>query len=331
MTKQDARATNSVALKEIYHAAQQIKNTICRTPLEYSQQFSALAGTEVRLKMESLQHTGSFKLRGAANVITNLDAEQRRVGVIAPTAGNHGLGLAFAGQVASIPVTIFLPRSADPMKVSAMQACGAQITFFDDIEQARQAAMMTAKQSGMTFVSAYDNPHMIAGGGTVGLEIMEEWLKAEVILVNLGGGGLSSGIATAVKAINPAVEVWGIQSEASPTFARWKALGDTVPVDLQPSIAEGISGYIEPGTMTWPLIRDRVDLVLTVSEAEIKTAMHSMLNFHRQVVEPSGAPTIAAVVRYGKELRGRKTVCVVTGRNVSGSRYLSLLNEAVQA
>lgn len=331
MTEQDISATDSVTLKDIYRAAQQIKTTICRTPLEYSQPLSALTGTEVRIKMESLQHTGSFKLRGAANVIANLDAAQRRAGVIAPTAGNHGLGLAFAGQVANIPVTIFLPRSADPMKVSAMQACGAQLSFFADIEEARQAAIITAQQSGMTFVSAYDNPHMIAGGGTVGLEIMEDWLEAEVILVNLGGGGLSSGIATAVKAINPAVEVWGIQSEASPTFARWKESGDTVPVELQPSIAEGVSGYIEPGTMTWPFIRDRVDRVLTVSEAEIKAAMHSMLNFHRQVVEPSGALTIAAAIRYGKILEGRKTVCVVTGRNVSAPRYLTLLNEAAGA
>ena len=331
MTEQDIRATDSVTLKDIYRAAQQIKGTICQTPLEYSQPLSALAGTEVRLKMESLQHTGSFKLRGAANVIASLDAEQRRAGVVAPTAGNHGLGLAFAGQVANIPVTIFLPRSADPMKVTAMQACDAQITFFDDIEEARLAAMATARQSGMTFVSAYDNPQMIAGGGTVGLEIMEEWLEAEVILVNLGGGGLSSGIATAVKAINPAVQVWGIQSEASPTFAHWKTQGDTGPVDLQPSIAEGVSGYIEPSTMTWPFIRDRVDRVLTVSEAEIKAAMHAMLNFQRQIVEPSGAPAVAAVLRYSKELEGRKTVCVVTGRNVSGSRYLSLLNQGSQA
>jgi len=328
MTEQEISATDSVTLKDIYRAAQQIKTTICRTPLEHSQALSTLAGTEVRLKMESLQHTGSFKLRGAANVIANLDAAQRRAGVIAPTAGNHGLGLAFAGQVANIPVTIFLPRSADPMKVSAMEACGAQLSFFADIEEARQAAIITAQQSGMTFVSAYDNPHMIAGGGTVGLEIMEDWLEAEVILVNLGGGGLSSGIATAVKAINPAVEIWGIQSEVSPTFARWKESGDTVPVELQPSIAEGVSGYIEPSTMTWPFIRDRVDRVLTVSETEIKAAMYSMLNFHRQVVEPSGAPAIAAAIRYGEMLKGRKTVCVVTGRNVSAPRYLTLLNEA---
>lgn len=196
MTEQDIRATDSVTLKDIYRAAQKIKTTICRTPLEYSQGLSALTGTEVRLKMESLQLTGSFKLRGAANVIASLNTQQKHAGVIAPAAGNHGLGLAFAGQVANIPVTIFLPRSADPMKVSAMKAYGAQISFFADIKEARQAAIITAQQAGITFVSAYDNPQMIAGGGTAGLEIMEDWLEAEVILVNIGGGGLISGLAT---------------------------------------------------------------------------------------------------------------------------------------
>ncbi|RYC47991.1 threonine ammonia-lyase [Pectobacterium zantedeschiae] len=327
MTSKHQRATDTVTLKDIYAASQQIKTTICRTPLEHSQELSALVGAEIRLKMENLQQTGSFKLRGAANVLANLDAEQRRAGVIAPTAGNHGLGLAYAGHVAGIPVTIFLPRSADPMKVAAMKDCGARISFFHDIEEARQAAIAAAQQSGATFVSAYDNPHMIAGGGTVGLEIMEDWVDAEIILVNIGGGGLASGIATAAKAINPAIEIWGIQSEASPTFARWKEAGETLPVDLAPSIAEGVSGYIEPSAMTWPLVRDRVDRVLTVSEAEIKAAMLSMLELHRHVVEPSGVPTVAGAIRYASEIRGRKTVCVVTGRNISSSRYLTLLNE----
>ncbi|UYA59788.1 threonine/serine dehydratase [Pectobacterium colocasium] len=328
MTSEHQRATDAITLKDIYAASQQIKTTIRRTPLDHAQELSARVGAEIRLKMENLQQTGSFKLRGAANVLANLDAEQRRVGVIAPTAGNHGLGLAYAGQVAGIPVTIFLPRTADPMKVAAMKGCGARIMFFDDIEEARQAAIVTAQQSGATFVSAYDNPHMIAGGGTVGLEIMEDWMDAEVILVNIGGGGLASGIATAAKAINPVIEVWGIQSEASPTFSRWKEARDTLPVELAPSIAEGVSGYIEPSTMTWPLVRDRVDRVLTVSEAEIKAAMLLMLELHRHVVEPSGVPAVAGAIRYAKEIRGRKTVCVVTGRNISGSRYLTLLNEA---
>lgn len=225
MTNHRQRLTDSVTLKDIYAASGRIKSTVCKTPLELSHPLSALVGTEVRLKMENLQHTGSFKLRGAANVLASLNADQRRAGVIAPTAGNHGLGLACAGHAASIPVSIFLPFSADPIKVSAMKSYGAQVTFFDNIEDARQEAIVAAQQSGATFVSAYNNQQMIAGGGTVGLEIMEDWPDADVILVNIGGGGLASGIATAIKGINPAAEVWAVQSEASPTFERWKEAG----------------------------------------------------------------------------------------------------------
>ncbi|MEN4623876.1 threonine/serine dehydratase [Pantoea agglomerans] len=328
MTNHRQRLTDSVTLKDIYAASGRIKSTVCKTPLEPSHSLSALVGTEVRLKMENLQHTGSFKLRGAANVLASLNADQRRAGVIAPTAGNHGLGLACAGHAAGIPVSIFLPFSADPIKVSAMKSYGAQVTFFDNIEDARQEAIVAAQQSGATFVSAYNNQHMIVGGGTVGLEIMEDWPDADVILVNIGGGGLASGIATAIKGINPAAEVWAVQSEASPTFARWKEAGEAIPVEISSSIAEGISGYIEPEAMTWPLIRDRVDRVLLVSEAEIKAAMLLMLNLHSHVVEPSGVPAVAAALRYAKELSGRKVVCVVSGRNISGSRYLKLVNEA---
>ncbi|UJL39855.1 threonine/serine dehydratase [Pantoea agglomerans] len=328
MTNHRQRLTDSVTLKDIYAASGRIKSTVSKTPLELSHPLSALVGTEVRLKMENLQHTGSFKLRGAANVLASLNADQRRAGVIAPTAGNHGLGLACAGHAAGIPVSIFLPFSADPIKVSAMKSYGAQITFFDDIEDARQEAIVAAQQSGATFVSAYNNQQMIAGGGTVGLEIMEDWPDADVILVNIGGGGLASGIATAIKGINPAAEVWAVQSEASPTFACWKEAGEAIPVEISSSIAEGISGYIEPEAMTWPLIRDRVDRVLLVSEDEIKAAMLLMFNLHSHVVEPSGVPAVAAAIRYAKELSGRKVVCVVSGRNISGSRYLKLVNEA---
>ncbi|MFN2048299.1 threonine/serine dehydratase [Pantoea agglomerans] len=328
MTNHRQRLTDSVTLKDIYAASGRIKSTVCKTPLEPSHSLSALVGTEVRLKMENLQHTGSFKLRGAANVLASLNADQRRAGVIAPTAGNHGLGLACAGHAAGIPVSIFLPFSADPIKVSAMKSYGAQVTFFDNIEDARQEAIVAAQQSGATFVSAYNNQQMIAGGGTVGLEIMEDWPDADVILVNIGGGGLASGIATAIKGINPAAEVWAVQSEASPTFERWKEAGEAIPVEISSSIAEGISGYIEPEAMTWPLIRDRVDRVLLVSEVEIKAAMLLMLNLHSHVVEPSGVPAVAAAIRYAKELSGRKIVCVVSGRNISGSRYLKLVDEA---
>ena len=259
-------------------------------------------------------------------MLANLDDRQRRSGVIAPTAGNHGLGLSHAGRALGVPVSIYLPRSADPMKIALMQENGAKLQFFEGIEEARLAALAASREQGAVFVSAYDHPDMVAGGGTVGLEIMQDWIDTDVILACVGGGGLVSGIAIAAKAINPAVEVWGLQSEASPTFARWKAAGDTIPVDLSPSIAEGVSGIIEPGTMTWPLVRDRVDRILTVSEDEIRAAMLWMLDHHRLVVEPSGVLAVAGALRYADQLAGRRSVAVVTGRNVASARYRNLLD-----
>ncbi|MFH5772687.1 threonine/serine dehydratase [Paracoccus sp. NGMCC 1.201697] len=325
MPNENERLDRRVSAPDILRAAQNIRPVIRATPLDRSMELSGLVGAEVRLKLENQQATGSFKLRGAANVIAHLDDRERATGVIAPTAGNHGLALAQAGRAAGVPVTICLPRTADPMKIAAMTANAAQIEFFDGIEEARQAALAQAHQGGARFVSAYDNPQMIAGGGTVGLEILTDWVDVQVILVCIGGGGLASGIATIAKAINPDVEIWAIQSEVSPTFIRWKQAGTQVQVDLAPSIAEGISGFIEPGTMTWPMVRDRVDRVLPVTEAEIRGAMLWMLDHHQQVVEPSGAAAVAGAIRYADSLAGRRTAAVVTGGNVSGARYRALL------
>lgn len=328
MTDPQQTATDTVSVQDIVAAAERIRSTVRTTPLDPSPALSARIGAELRLKLESQQLTGSFKLRGATNVLASLTPEQRQTGVIAPTAGNHGLGLACAGHATGVPVSIYLPHAADPGKVATMRDFGARLTFFDDVEQARHAALTEAQRSGAVFVSAYNNLAMVAGGGTVGLEILQQWADAEIILVNIGGGGLAAGIATAVKAINPAIEVWGIQSEASPTFARWMDAGEPVPVVHSPSVAEGVSGPIEASTLTWPLVRDRVDRVLTVSEAEIKAAMRILLDVERQVAEPSGVPALAGALRYAGEIAGRRTVAVISGRNVAGSRYLSLLNDA---
>lgn len=314
-----------VSITDAFKAAENIKGMIRHTPLDRSAALTELIGADVRLKLESQQLTGSFKLRGAGNVIAHLNQWERSIGVIAPTAGNHGLALAYAGQAAGVPVKICLPHTADASKISAMKRNGANIAFYDEIEDARQAALSDAQRTGATFVSAYSNPHMIAGGGTVGLEILNEWVDAEVILVGIGGGGLVSGIATVVKAINPSIEVWAIQSEASPTFIRWRNAGVPVDVELEDSIAEGISGFIEPDTATWPIVRDDVDRILPVSEAEIRKAMFWMLDHHRQVVEPSGVVSVAGAIRYAGELAGRRTVAVVTGGNISGERYRSLI------
>lgn len=316
---------HDINVGDILNAAFHLKGIIRHTPTDNTVLLSDLCKANVRIKQENLQITGSFKLRGAANVIANLSEIKRKAGIVAPTAGNHGMGLAYAGGALGIPVVICLPHSADPSKVAFMQERGAVVQFFPDIEAARLAALELAANENMEFVSAYNHPKMIAGGGTVGLEILSDWPDVEIIIVPIGGGGLAAGIATLVKAIKPTIEIWGIQSEVSPTFLRWKEEGCTCPVEIADSIAEGISGFIEPQTITWPLVRDRVDRILSVSEVEIKSAIRTILKSERHVIEPSAAAAVAGCIRYASDLRGRNTAIILTGRNVGDKRYCQLL------
>lgn len=310
---------------DILKAAFHLKGIVRHTPIDQSVLLSSICNAEVRVKQENLQITGSFKLRGAANVIANLSEGKLKAGVVAPTAGNHGMGLSYAGRALDVPVVICLPHAADPSKVAFMQEQGAIVKFFSDIEAARLGALELSANENMEFVSAYNHSKMAAGGGTVGLEIVTDWPDVEILIVPLGGGGLAAGIATLVRAIKPEIEIWGIQSEASPTFLRWKEEGDTCAVDITNSIAEGISGFIDPQTITWPLVRDRVDRILTVSEAEIKSAILTILKSERHVIEPSAAAAVAGCIRYATDLRGRNTAIVLTGRNVGADRYRRLL------
>lgn len=277
------------------------------------------------LKMESHQHTGSFKFRGAFNVMSLLSLAESRRGVVAPTAGNHGLGLSAAGKILGIPVNIYLPRAADSRKTKAMRASGANITFFDDIEAARVSALADAERCGMKFVSAYNDPAMVNAGGTVGLEILEQMPDVEVVLVCTRGGGLLSGIATIAQALAPQVQVWGVQSENSPTFVEWLRNGSPRPLQLKPSIAEGIIGSIDAQTITFPIIKERVARIVTVSETEIASAMLWMLEHHAEVVEPSGAAAVAGALRYKNDLQHKRIAVVVTGKNVSADRYRKIL------
>ncbi len=323
---EDQKASIDVSAQGVLSARVRMGQNARRTPLEVSHVLSQIIGGDVRIKMENLQHTGSFKFRGALNVMSLLTDDERKSGVIAPTAGNHGLGLSAAGKVEGVPVHIYLPRAADPSKVAAMTANGARITYFDDIEDARLAALAKAEESGLKFVSAYNEPAMVNAAGTVGLEILEDMPDVDVILACTGGGGLVSGIATIAQSLAPKTEVWGVQSENSPTFAEWLKADRAAPLDLKPSIAEGISGTIEPETITFPLIQERVARMATISEAEIAEAMLWMLEHHAHVIEPSGAAGVAGALRYKADLKNKKVAVVVTGRNVAASRYRSILD-----
>ncbi len=313
-----------VTLQDVFMAQSCLRGWVRHTPLEHSFELSRHAHADVWMKLENTQVTGSFKVRGPFNRLQTLTPEERHNGVVASTAGNHGIGLAYAAKQLGIAANIYLPDGADPSKVRVLESYDARLSRFPGIEDARQAAMNAANQDGLVYVSAYSDPAVIAGNGTIGLEILADMPDVEVAVVCVGGGGLVSGIGAVLKAVNPSIEIWGVEAGHSPTFSTWYRAGRTVEVPLQPSIAEGLSGYIEPETLTWPVVRRVVDRMLGVSDEEMVSAMRWAMEYHRYMLEPSGAAALAVVLRAPAELRGRRVAITLSGRNVSLSRLMTL-------
>lgn len=322
--------SRAVTPRSILQARERIAPYVRHTPLEPSAALSARTGGRVFLKLECLQVTGSFKPRISFNKLLAVGEATRVRGVVASTAGGHGIGLAHAGQRLGVPVELFLPRTADARKVEVMRRDGARLHFHDSVPAAREAARAYAREHERLFVSAYNDPDIIAGGGTVGLEVLEDLPEVDLAVVGMGGGGLISGMGVAMKARNPRMQLWGVQPEVSPVLAEWMRHGRPVPVESRPSIADGLGAQPEPDTLTLPLAREYVDRVLLVSEADIQDAMAWLLEEHQLVVEPSGAATVAALLRHPPE-GFRHIAVVITGRNISRARYVQLLGERLTA
>ncbi|MGE0355123.1 MAG: threonine/serine dehydratase [Gemmatimonadales bacterium] len=312
-------------LTDLHTAAATTGRYLRHTPLEHSPDLSEATGAEVYLKLENLQITGSFKPRGPFNKLVSLSDAERRRGVVAATAGNHGIGVACAGRRLGVPVKICLPRSADPGKLHKLRSYGAALQFTESYEEAYHLARRLAETEGLTFISAYSDPAIIAADGVVGLEIMEDLAAPDVVIVPCGGGGLVSGISIAVKANRPETEVWLVEAALSPTFNTWLRAGETVPVAVEDSIAEGLAGYVEPETLTWPIIRDNIDRALTATENELAGAMRWMVEHQGQLIEPSGAAAVAVLLRGEPGLKGKNVVAVVSGGNVVWERFKTLV------
>lgn len=314
----------SVSFLDIHRARQRIDPYVRHTPLEPSEALSRRAGTSVHLKLETMQVTGSFKPRLSFHKLLTLDAEARARGVIASSAGGHGLGLAHVGRTLGVDVDVYLPSFADPQKVARMREFGARLTFFESVQAARQAARARARETGRTFVSAYNDPAIIAGGGTVGLEVLDDAPDTDLVLVGMAGGGLASGLGIALGTANPRARVWGVQPEVSPVLARWLAAGRPVPVESRPSIASGLGGRIEEDSLSFTLARRWVERTVCVSEDELRAAMALLLEEHQLVVEPSGAAPVAALLKSDVRAFSR-VVLVLTGRNIGAREYFAHL------
>jgi threonine dehydratase len=286
------------------------------TPVDFSQTFSEMSGNSIYLKLENLQRTGSFKLRGAYNKIASLTEEERRRGVIAASAGNHAQGVAYAARAHGAPCTIVMPEGASLAKVAATRRYGAEVVLAGaSYDEAYARACELQALRGATFVHAFDDPYVIAGQGTIALEVLEQVPSARAIVVPVGGGGLAAGIAVAVKSVRPDVKVYGVEAASAAAFRRSLDAGQRTAVPVQPTIADGIA-VAQPGRLTYQLIERYVDDILTVEEEEIARAMVLLMERCKLVAEGAAAAAIAAVV-YRKVPSGLgDVVAILSGGNV---------------
>jgi threonine dehydratase len=303
-------------LAAIRTAAETIRGRARRTELIHSHYFSQRLGVPLYFKCENLQRTGSFKIRGAYNFLHHQSEAARQAGVITASAGNHAQGVALAAAEFGIPALVVMPENTPLAKVLATREYGAEVvmhgsTFDDAAERARQ---LEADRK-MLFVPAFDHPLVMAGQGTLGLEILEDLPDAETLLVPIGGGGLIAGVATVAKALNPAIRIIGVEAAGAPTALLSRRKGEIVTLAAARSLADGIV-VKRLGEQTFPVIEALVDDLVTVEEEEIAQAIVSLLEKAKLVVEGAGAVTLAALLYGRKALHRGKTVCLLSGGNI---------------
>jgi threonine dehydratase len=304
-----------VSLEDIERAAELVKDIAVRTPMEESRWLSALTGSSVLLKCENLQRTGSFKVRGAYNRMSHLSDEERARGVVAASAGNHAQGVALAAQALGIEATVFMPEGAPIPKEKATRGYGANVVFHGRyLEDALVEARAFQDRTGAVLIHPFDNTEIVAGQGTVGLEILEQAPGVETVVVPCGGGGLLSGIAIAVKARRPDVRVIGVQAEGAAAYPASLRAGRPVPLSSMSTMADGIAVGL-PGEVTFAAVRDLVDEVITVSESSLSRAVLATLERAKMVVEPAGAAAVAAILDDPARFSS-PTVGVLSGGNI---------------
>ena len=301
--------------EEIELAQDRIRKVILRTPMIYSDTISKLTGKEVFLKLENLQKTGSFKIRGAYYKLSQLSHSIRKRGVVAASAGNHAQGVAFASSLLGIHSTIVMPEGASIAKQMATRSYGGEVILLgQDTDEALHHARKL-EEKGKYFIHPFDDEQVIAGQGTLGLEILEEVSGVEAIMVPIGGGGLISGIATIVKKRRPKVKIIGVQTAHAPSaFYSWKRK-EIVEAKVKPTLADGIA-VRRIGEKTFPIIEKKVDEILTVEEDEIASAILMLMERKRIVAEGAGATPLAALLSRRGRIEGKKVVLVISGGNI---------------
>jgi threonine dehydratase len=336
----DTTSSRAVTLDDVRGAHKMLSSVARVTGLESSRHLSALVGAPVHLKCENLQRTGSFKIRGAYVRIAGLAPEQRAAGVVAASAGNHAQGVALAASLLGVRSTVFMPAGAPLPKVAATREYGAEVRLSGHVvDETLRAAEEFATATGAVLIHPFDHPDVIAGQGTVGLEILDQCPEVRTIVVGIGGGGLAAGIAVAVKALRPDVRIVGVQAAGAAAYPPSLAAGRPVALEGLATMADGIM-VGRPGDVPFALVRDLVDEVVTVSEDQLSKALLLCLERAKLVVEPAGASPVAALLAdpAGVAAHGGPLVAVLSGGNVdplllqrtlrhgmsAAGRYLSL-------
>jgi threonine dehydratase len=300
--------------KEVADAEARIRTHIRTTPVEFSPRLSQAGDSRVYLKLENVQLTGSFKVRGALNKFLWLGEEERRRGVVTASSGNHGAAVAYVLQKFQCPGKIYLPESAAPAKVDALRRYGAEVEFQGtDCVDAEALAREEAGRTGRVYVSPYNDAQVVGGQGTVGLELAQQVEGLDAVLVPVGGGGLIAGIAGYLKSSSPAVEIIGCQPVNSCVLYESVKAGKILPLPSEPTLSDGTAGGIEPGAVTLDLCRQFVDDYVLVSEEEIKSAIRLVLTEHHMLIEGSAALAVAAFLKSKERFRNKTVALVLSG------------------
>jgi threonine dehydratase len=304
--------------QSILGARQRLSHLIRATPCEQSLALSQRFSTDVWLKGEHLQHAGSFKTRGATNKLLSLTPDEKRAGVVAASTGNHGASVAWAGRTLGVPVRVYVPNGASPAKVAMIQRYGADVQMHGtDGLDAEVFGRAFAAEHGMPYISPYNDPLVVAGQGTVGVELAEQMGSIDSVIIAVGGGGLIGGTAAYLKSIMPNVRMIGASPVNSPVMALSVRAGHVVEYASKPTLSDGTAGGVEQGAITFDLCRALIDEWVEVTEDEIATAMRDFIADHHQLIEGSAAVALAVLARQASALKGQRVAVVLCGSNIS--------------
>ena len=316
-----------LTIDSVYRAREALQGVARKTDVIYAPKLCP--GAELYLKTENLQTTGSFKVRGAYYKMTTLSDEEKARGVIACSAGNHAQGVALAAQKNGIKSVICLPDGAPISKVEATKSYGAEVVLVEGVyDDAYQRALELQAEKGYTFIHPFNDEEVIAGQGTIALEILEQVQDLDAVIVPIGGGGLISGIAFTVKTLNPKVKVYGVQAAGAPSMKNSVANGEIQALDKVSTIADGIA-VKKPGDLTYELCSKFVDEIVTVTDDEISAAILALMEGHKLVTEGAGATPVAAVMFNKVDLKGKKAVCVLSGGNIDVTILSRVINRGL--